>query len=159
MAGRYRDGAGSNGASTAHCASVRSNRLVTAMVATRSPVGGSRLLVASYQGRGEYDLATGARVARDRDEGSSAWFDASGPSCLTVTSKEWVRVAGLAGGWLPRESGRWRIAISGEEVMVVAGDSPAQQLCEGEEVRVAGFAPGGDVLVIGRPMDVWIFRV
>jgi hypothetical protein len=34
--GRF--GAGSNGSSRAHCTSVRSNRLVTAKVATRSPV-------------------------------------------------------------------------------------------------------------------------
>src|SRR3954470_12644541 len=33
-----RDGAGSNGSSATHCSSVRSNRLVTAKVSTRSPV-------------------------------------------------------------------------------------------------------------------------
>jgi hypothetical protein len=106
--------------------------------------GGSRLLVASHQGRGEYDLESGARVARDGDEDSSTWFDAAGPSCLALSSQEWVPVAGLAGGALPAESGRWRIEINVENAVVVADDGSAQQLCWGEEVRVAGFSPNGE---------------
>lgn len=49
----------------------------------------------------------------------------------------------------------WRIAVVGETV-VVASEVPAQH-CQGEEVRVEGFAPGDDVLAIDRPMNMWIF--
>jgi hypothetical protein len=76
-----------------------------------------------------------------------------------LSSQEWVPVAGLAGGALPTESGRWRIEINVENAVVVADNGSAQQLCSGEEVRVAGFSPNGETLVVGRPMDVAIFRL
>jgi len=58
---------------------------------------------------------------------------------------------------LPTESAEWRIVITGDEAAVVGGDGSRRQLSVGEEVRVAGFAPGGDVLVVGCPSDVSIF--
>ena len=119
---------------------------------------GSRLLVASHQGRGEFDVTTCERVARDGNEDASAWFDESGPSCLAVSRDEWVPVAGLAGGSLPTESAEWRIVITGNEASVVDGVGSTQQLSSGEEIRVAGFAPNGDVLVVGCPSDLSIFR-
>jgi hypothetical protein len=121
-------------------------------------IWGSRLLVASYQGRGEYDLESGARVARDRDEDSSTWFDPLALRVWRCPRRSWVLVAGLAGGALPAASGRWRIEVKGEDAVVVADEGWAQQLCAGEEVRVVWFSPDGDAIVVGRPMDVAIFR-
>lgn len=119
----------------------------------------SRLLVASHQGRGEYDLVDGARLARDRSEDSASWFDPNGPVCLALVSPAWVPVAGLAGGTLPIGHGRWQLELSEERAVVVdAASSISQQLCVGEEVRVAGFAPGGQTIVVGRPMDLSIYR-
>jgi hypothetical protein len=105
-----------------------------------------RLLVASHQGRSEYDLVTGMRIARDRNENFSEWFDASGPACLALSTAEptWIAVAGLAGGTLPDTAGQWRLTVTGERAAVTAiGGSEQVSLCDGEEVRAVGFSPDG----------------
>jgi len=64
--------------------------------------GGTLLLVVSHQGRGAVDLASGRRVARDRQEMGS-WFDAARPAALGIgpVHGQQIEIAGLAGGQLP----------------------------------------------------------
>ncbi|PZS11131.1 MAG: hypothetical protein DLM55_02410 [Acidimicrobiales bacterium] len=120
-----------------------------------------RLLIVSHQGRGEYDVFTGARVARDRSENRSDWFDEDNRACLALTPGQptWIPVSGLAGGALPTTYGEWSLSVTQECAAVVkAGGLERMLLCSGEEVRVVGFSPDGRTIVVGRPMDVYIYR-
>ena len=82
------------------------------------------LLIVSHQGRGVVDCITGARVARNPDDGP-AWFNDSAPAARGIgpLQGEWVPVAGLAGGSLAAETADgWRVSADTDGVLVHAPD-------------------------------------
>ena len=122
--------------------------------------GSSLLVVVSHQGRGVFSLATGDRVARDRDE-TDDWFDALRPAVLGIgpLSGQWIDVAGIAGGQLPAVTADgWQIrpAARGVELTGPAGESLAVN--ESEEMRAFGFSPDGVSFVIAASPSLAIFR-
>lgn len=143
--------------------------------ATHPDTGGDLLMVASHQGRGLFDAATGDRLARDRDPdyGDLAGPDLSCPGLGILTGSQ-VRLAGLFGG------GLHRVTADGWTLDVVRPDWPAERVILSDpfgdphgqpdrggwqvihdeiacELRAVGFSPTGATLVIASSCDITIF--
>ena len=120
---------------------------------------GRYLLVVGFQGRGVYDLANGDRIARDRlDDWSFFDEDSSTAAGIGPLEGERVPLAGLMSNRaLPRESGRWQVAMEGTSLVLTDASGEAQKVVEPEEVRAYGFAPGG-TLVLATANSFRVFR-
>jgi hypothetical protein len=118
------------------------------------------LLVVSHQGRGLFDCATGERLARDRDEDASRWFDSDRPAALGIGSADgqWIDVWGLAGGEpITITHDGWRATRDGNDV-VLQGPTGEQRFSTGvENLRAFGFSPDGSYLVLATPGDLALF--
>jgi hypothetical protein len=122
--------------------------------------GSALLLVVSHQGRGLVSLATGDRVARDRQE-TGSWFDASRPAALGIgpLDGQWMEVAGLAGGRLPVTTADGWQARSARRGVALAGPAgESAEVSEPEEIRAFGFSPDGAIFIIASSPSVVIFR-
>jgi hypothetical protein len=103
------------------------------------------LVVVSHQGRGLVSLATGDRVARDRQE-TGSWFDASRPAALGIGPLDgrWMEVAGLAGGRLPvTTADGWQARPARRGVALAGPAGESAEVSEPEEIRAFGFSPDG----------------
>ena len=111
------------------------------------------LLVVSHQGRGVYDPRTGRRLARDQDE-TFGWFDEVDLMVdgIGPLAGRRVAVSGLAGGnalGRATEDG-WSVRLVGDRVDLEGPDGPIRTLAsQVEDVRIWGFAPDGDSVVLG----------
>lgn len=136
--------------------------------------GADLLLVASSQGRGLFDCATGERIARDRTEDYHGDDYEPDLSCdgIGVLAGSRVRMAGLYGGGLHNGTAdAW-------SVHVVAPAWPAERVVladpfhdpfadpdrggwrvifEDFGLRAVGFAPSGNTLVVASGSDVTLF--
>ena len=120
------------------------------------------LLVVSHQGRGIVDVATGAVVARDRDE-QGDWFDAARPAAVGIgpAAGEWIEVCGLAGGHLPdRTEDGWRLSVRADGVAAEheAGRQEPFVVAETEGVRAAGFSDDGSTMIVAASLGVTFCR-
>jgi hypothetical protein len=104
------------------------------------------------------DLASGERVARDRQE-TGAWFDAARGTALGIGPLEGiaVEVTGLAGGQLPglTEDG-WRADAYDGGVTVSAPGCQPLEIDDNEELRAFGFSPDGNAFIVATPSGVLI---
>lgn len=143
--------------------------------ATHPDSGGDLLLVASHQGRGLLDAATGERLARDRDPryDDLAGHDLSCPGIGALTGAR-IRLAGLFGG------GLHQVTTDGWTLHVVTPDWPAERVVLAQpghdpyrqpdrggwqvihtetacELRAVGFSPTGTTIVIASSCDITMF--
>lgn len=122
--------------------------------------GSALLLVVSHQGRGLVSLATGDRVARDRQE-TGSWFDASRPAALGIgpLDGQWIEVTGLAGGRLPvTTADGWQARRVRRGVALARPAGESAEVNEPEEMRAFGFSPDGATFMIASSPSVVIFR-
>ncbi len=153
--------------------------LTTAAVGGLVAVGfeddSSALLVVSWSGRSLFDVSTGERLARDRDDDVAKWTSADYVAAQGIGPLEGVPVvvAGLWGGGLQR------VTADDWSVSVVAPDWPDERvilqppgcgiLSEGHsdgcvqiaqpsnEVRACGFSRDGTTLVLATTSDLSIW--
>jgi hypothetical protein len=134
------------------------------------------LLVISADGRGLFELPSGARVARDYDFGGP-WWDIVRlkARALDPIGDEWVTVAGIHGGGLlhvtPDGWSLERIAPDwpneyvflfppGASPFGPSGRAPYSNLGpspEGESIRVYGFSASGLYFIIATGSEVLLF--
>lgn len=133
------------------------------------------VLVASHQGRGVYDAATGERLARDRDPD---YGDLTDPdlACRGIGPLAGTRVplCGLFGGGLHRVTADgWALDVASPDwptqrvVLSTPSHDPYQQPDRGGwqvihdeitcELRAVGFSPTGTTLIIASSCAIDLF--
>lgn len=121
------------------------------MVGTHRSAAGEEFVLVNWQsGRSVLDPRTGERVARDRDALDDGWLVASELRARGIgpIQDDWVSVAGIWGGGLPRMTG------DGWGVTVTAVDWPAEQVVlepPGRSVLVEELSDG--CVMLDRPVN------
>jgi hypothetical protein len=130
-------------------------------------------LAITSAGRGLFDGTTGEKLGRDHDD-SGSWIDEIHLVAASIAPKEGVqvKVAGLAGGGLPRSTkDGWRVESAapdwpkeavflesiGSSVFIEDRAAGAQKIFEDYEPRVYGFSETGRSLVIGTSDTLYFF--
>jgi hypothetical protein len=121
---------------------------------------GRFLLVVGHQGRGLYDCLSGERVARDRNEDWSYFDDATGTVAgIGPLADQRVQVAGLMSqAILPVEADGWIASRDADGIRLQSRDGETHLVPESEEIQVFGFAPDGELLVVGASSGLTFYR-
>jgi hypothetical protein len=114
------------------------------------------VLAVGHAGRGVFDCESGERVGRDSRDDWRYLDQATGMAeGVGPIESQVVRVAGLMSGRaLPSEHAGWRLARSGQGLVVEGDDGSSLAIKEDEDVRACGFSDSGRWLVVATASDL-----